>query len=464
MLTRLKANGFKNLQDVDVRLGPFTCIAGPNGVGKSNFFDAIAFLAALADKSLMDAALSVRGGEGITGDIRNLFRRSGSKVNDRMSFEVEMIIPATGEDLLGEQVEASTTYLTYRLELRHRSPATARPLGGIEIVSESLGHLDHGEARKNLGFDHSDPWRDSVIQGHPTSAFISTATEAGGSVVSLHPETGGQPRRPRKVPAHGLRRTMLSSVNDGAEHPTLVTARQEMMSWTQLHLEPTALRAPDAFSAPPFIGTSGAHVPATLHRVAECAARETPGVDVYSQIANRLAELDEDVRAIAVDVDEKRQLLSIVMTDRQETPYPASSLSDGALRFLALAVMEADSSPRSLLCLEEPENSMHPRRIPAVLRLLHDLAVDPHEPVSADNPLRQVIVSTHSPRLVAEVPDDSLLVAEPPTHRSAGESRLRFAPLPGTWRTHLDPTLQPVALGVLQDYLSSLGHPLARLG
>jgi predicted ATPase len=464
MLTRLKANGFKNLQDVDVRLGPFTCIAGPNGVGKSNFFDAIAFLAALADKPLMEAALSVRGGEGIAGDVRNLFRRSGSKVSDRMSFEVEMIIPATGEDVLGEPAEASTTYLTYRLELRHRSQATARPLGDIEVVSESLEHLDHGQARKNLGFDHSDAWRASVIQGHQTSAFISTTSEAGGGVVSLHAEAEGHNGQPRKVPARGLRRTMLSSVNDAAEHPTLVNARQEMMTWTQLQLEPTALRAPDAFSAPPFIGAGGAHVPATLHRLAEHAARETPGADVYGQIANRLAELDEDVRAIAVDVDEKRQLLSIVMTDRQETQHPASLLSDGALRFLALAVLEADPSPRSLLCLEEPENSVHPRRIPAVLRLLHDLAVDPHQPVGADNPLRQVVVSTHSPQLVAEVPDDSLLVAESPIGRSAGSSRLRFAPLPGTWRCRLDPALQPVALDALQDYLNPPGHVRARLG
>lgn len=34
MLTRLKVSGFKNLVDVDVRFGPFTCIAGANGVGK----------------------------------------------------------------------------------------------------------------------------------------------------------------------------------------------------------------------------------------------------------------------------------------------------------------------------------------------------------------------------------------------------------------------------------------------
>ncbi len=39
MLTGLKVSGFKNLMDVDIRFSPFTCIAGANGVGKSNLFD-----------------------------------------------------------------------------------------------------------------------------------------------------------------------------------------------------------------------------------------------------------------------------------------------------------------------------------------------------------------------------------------------------------------------------------------
>lgn len=50
MLNRLKVSGFKNLMDVDIRFGPFTCIAGPIAVGKSNLFDAIRFLSALADR------------------------------------------------------------------------------------------------------------------------------------------------------------------------------------------------------------------------------------------------------------------------------------------------------------------------------------------------------------------------------------------------------------------------------
>ncbi|KAF1046746.1 AAA family ATPase [Xylophilus sp.] len=44
MLTRLKVMGFKNLREVDLQFGLFTCIAGTNGVGKSNLFDAITLL------------------------------------------------------------------------------------------------------------------------------------------------------------------------------------------------------------------------------------------------------------------------------------------------------------------------------------------------------------------------------------------------------------------------------------
>nr|WP_242046569.1 AAA family ATPase [Cylindrospermum sp. FACHB-282] len=77
MLTRLKVSGFKNLVDVDVRFGPFTCVAGANGVGKSNLFDAIRFLSAIADRPLIDAALSVRDGKGRTADVHLQFDSFG---------------------------------------------------------------------------------------------------------------------------------------------------------------------------------------------------------------------------------------------------------------------------------------------------------------------------------------------------------------------------------------------------
>lgn len=44
MLTRIEVHGFKNLLNLSIDFGPFTCIAGENGTGKSNVFDAIQFL------------------------------------------------------------------------------------------------------------------------------------------------------------------------------------------------------------------------------------------------------------------------------------------------------------------------------------------------------------------------------------------------------------------------------------
>jgi len=144
------------------------------------------------------------------------------------------------------------------------------------------------------------------------------------------------------------------------------------------------------------------------------------------------------------------------MKDRNDTEHLAASLSDGTLRFLALTVMEVDPRNRSLMCLEEPENGIHPLRIPAMVELLQDLAVDPEEAVDDDNPLRQIIVNTHSPSVVRCVPDDSLLVALSSNvhgrHPAAGMLRLQH--LPGTWRQKTSPDDLTVARGDLLAYLN----------
>ena len=134
----------------------------------------------------------------------------------------------------------------------------------------------------------------------------------------------------------------------------------------------------------------------------------------------------------------------------------ASALSDGTLRFLALTVMESDPGSGRLLCLEEPENGMHPLRISAVVSLLGELAVDVDEPVDADNPLRQVIINTHSPSVVACVHDDALLVAHAERGSASAASRLSIRHLPGTWRDAGDSDEPAVSRGDLMAYLNPL--------
>ena len=150
MLTRLKVSGFKNLVDVDISFGAFTCVAGPNAVGKSNLFDAIRFLSSLADQTLMDAALAVRSEDKHVGDIRNLFHRDGHIYTDHMTFEAEMIIPAEEIDDLGQKAIAVATLVRYKLVLRYKEDVELPLAGVLELVEENLERIRISERPKFL--------------------------------------------------------------------------------------------------------------------------------------------------------------------------------------------------------------------------------------------------------------------------------------------------------------------------
>ena len=323
-------------------------------------------------------------------------------------------------------------------------------LARLTSISSFLTRPPHGEGR---------PFK----AGGAGSEFISTEGEGRERVIKLHQDGGGG--RPLGRRAVDLPRTILSATN-AAESPTACLVRREMRSWQLLQLEPSALRRPDEFNAPTKLGPDGAHLPATLFWLAShngAKGKEEEGAAwrarIYAQVADRLSELIEDVYGIVVDRDEKRELLTVFVTGRDQTPHAARSLSDGTLRFLALAVLVQDPHTQGVLCLEEPENGIHPARIPAMIRLLQDLATDPDEAVGPDNPLRQVIVNTHSPAVVLLVPDDSLLVAE---QREIAVPSLggcvrgvTFSYLPETWRAAKSP--EPLSLcpkGKLLDYLN----------
>ena len=456
MLTRLQVSGFKNLVDVDLRLGSFTCVVGPNGAGKSNLFDAIRFLSGLANHTLMEAAASVRDQHGRTAQVRDLFHHAGDHYADRMTFAAEMIVPGEAIDDLGQEAKASITFLRYSLELAYRESGDSLAPGALEILKEELVHVTQRDAGRHLLFPHSaKEWRKSAVRGRRSARyFISTEGEGESRVIKLH-QDGGSSGRPLRRPAANLPRTVLS-VASAAESPTVLIARREMQSWQLVQLEPSAMRQPDEYVSPTHLGTDGRHLPATLYRLARNAGKHGHGgngrasvanlhavaqngeyVQVYCQIANRLSELIDDVHGIHVDLDEKREVMTLYVRDKDGARHPARALSDGTLRFLALSVMESDPKMLGVLCVEEPENGIHPARIPAILGLLQDIAVDAHAPLGDDNPLRQVIVNTHSPVVFKQVSDDSVVFVkaiEAVGREGCRFKRADFLCLSNTWR------------------------------
>ncbi|MCO4858942.1 AAA family ATPase [Herbaspirillum sp. WGmk3] len=445
MLTRLKVRGFKSLEDIEVAFGPFTCIAGTNGVGKSNLFDAILFLKDLADKSIIEAANRVRNRDGNNrSDIRSLFTKTISSQAEEIEFDAEFIVSPKVIDDYRREASPKVTYLKYNLVLRYL-PATDKGPEGIELTREVLTFVQKGEARNRLGFEHSKEFFDSVYHGGSKINFIYTDIEDGHPVLKVRQDQKGG--NPVTIPLANTERTALSGINS-IDRPTALAARREIQSWTLLQLEPSALRRPDDFVSVSKVSPIGEHLPATLSRL-----EKIPGKN--AEIANELANLLPDVSNVSVDIDEPRQSKTLYLETTTGIRHEARALSDGTLRFLALSIIGADSDSGGVICLEEPENGIHPARISAMIQLLYRMTADPLVPVdSTDNPLRQVIINTHSPLVIEKIVTDDLVVSQ--AIKKDGAQLSRFTAVTQTWREAAMCGLghPPIGYGALLDFLN----------
>lgn len=400
------------------------------------------FLAHAARRPLHEACQLIRGSaESRSTDPRELFWNGFSATERVMSFAVEMIVPRVVEDDLGAITEVKTTFLRYELGLGYEEPHGPAGVGRLILTHEQLSHINKGEARKHLRFPHSaKEFRDTVVTNERRAGlFLSTGEKDGMTVINMHGD-GGSSGKPSPRAAHKTGRTILSTVNV-KDYPTILAARREMESWQQLALEPSSLRKPNGYNDPKHLASDGNYLAATLYRIAadsESAEDERSGADLYSRVATRLSELiGIDVDTIEVELDPVREVFTLFLTERGGLRLPARALSEGTLRFLALCVLLEDPSFTGVICLEEPENGIHPANLPSIVELVRDIAVDVDEAPGDDNPFRQVIINTHSPGVIQLCAPEDLIMADVRRTRSVEGTpvrALRCMPYKGSWR------------------------------
>lgn len=440
MLTRLQVKGFKNLLDIDVEFGPFTCIAGLNAVGKSNLFDAMRFLHLLTEKkSIMEAVQSLRDMQGRAPQPAELFSRLGDFTAPEMQFTADLIVDRNVEDAFGVGAKASISTLRYDVAFRLNLDS-----GILELARESLKPIPLREARQHIGFARSTEFLKSVVAGRRTVSLISTSED---QVITVHQEGHGG----RKLPAPKSSRTVLGGT-EVADFPTILAARQEMAQWRTLLLEPSAMRTSSAYRDPQHIDVRGANLANAIFRM---ASRESEPGQVYAELANRLSRLVDDVRAVRVVDNDKFETRTLEVQGSDGVFHPAHSLSDGTLRFLVLSVLDIDPEVRGILCLEEPENGIHPDRIPVMMDLLNDIAVDPEFPVGPDNPMRQVVVNTHSPLVVSTLSKHDLIYMDSVQIGNGVKRGVvpRLCYHPENWRAKQNKAAANIAKGQLADYI-----------
>ncbi|MFK7905923.1 MAG: AAA family ATPase [Chitinophagales bacterium] len=388
MITYIKINGFKSFYNFEMEFSPFTVVAGANASGKSNLFDALMLLSRLAETDNLKKAFSEQRGEFI-----ELFTQYGNDAYaSEMSFEVEMLVNKNVKDGWGNEAVLKYTRLKYGLRIKRFTN-----LSGIEdlaVTYEELVNLKPGKDKwiGLLSTKNIENWRPRVKTGKRGIPYITTAMENGIPTV-LVPQDGKTGNK-RRFPLNHATRTVLSSF-DTIDFPHVFAAKEEMRSWRFLQLNPEDLRKPtNKRNGEDVITSSGKNLAGALHRIKQ--------EDSYTliEVSRKLQQfLPHFTEVHVVDDKENKQFL-IKLKDNNQKEYSSRVLSEGTLRILALCILEYDDKHTGLLCFEEPENGIHPFRMKSMVQLLKDLSIDFCE---IDEPLRQIIVNTHSPAVIGNL-------------------------------------------------------------
>ncbi len=362
MLTRITISGYKSLQDSTALLGPFTVIVGRNNVGKSNLFDALRLLSHVAQMPVASAFMPERH----RGDpVESFF----SEQNPKLRLTGEFDLSGTPHPFRLEQ-NLSNPILRYELDVAFRK-------GVLEVQMEML--------------------KGRTGSGRKSRAYL-TMDRDGKSRVLVNRDTA-KAGKARHFSSPSVR-SVLTMIDDAELYPHVVALARELSSWRFFHFEPEALREPSPAMdilelEPSGRGLSGFY---------DTLASRDP--ERFKSAERALRRGIPEARGIKVlDTGDRRRLLAIVRDDGRE--FVARVLSDGTLRFLALLALAYAPQPPGLVCFEEPENGVHPGRLPFVVDTLRSISQR-----GAEGGRRsQVIVNSHSPYLVDLLQPDEMLLA-----------------------------------------------------
>ena len=326
-LQRLLLRSFRSVPSAVIEFDNPTLLVGQNGAGKSNVVDAFAFLAELMSSPL-SAAFDRRGG---IAAVRN--RRPGQSHPPNIGFRVDLLSP-----------DENTKEATYAFELR------AMKNYGFEIVREQCV-VTGRDGFTRWWFDRR---RRTDFKSNVESLVPALEPEA----LAL-PLIGGDPRF----------RPVVKFLSDMRVH----------------RIEPFVLREMQEPDSGQRLNANGSNVASVL--------REIQRDSRPSRL--QIIALLEHIVPNTIDVRPKAHGNKLALeftqewSDSKRIRFEAYNMSDGTLRALGLLAAVFQPMRPTVLVIEEPEATIHPGALDAVLDILQHAAA-----------FMQVVVTTHSPDLL----------------------------------------------------------------
>jgi len=370
VITLVEALGYRSLRHVSQPLGAFEVLAGPHGSGKTAFLDVIALLGRLVSSGL-EAAVSERAA--------NFADLVWMHAGDTFEVAVEARIPPARRVLL-----VNPDYQTVRYEAAL----------GLEPETRAIAILE-----EKLLLRAPVPPEEQAPLFPPAPATILTGKGAKSVKTVVHKNPGGNDNfydENGKGWDHafrlGPRKSALANLpDDEAKFPVATWLRDLLASGIRrLAPVPAVLRHPSPPGQPREFRPDGANLPWVVERFA--AAHPARFAAWLAQLQAALPDL-AGVDTVEREDDRHRYL---VLDYRNGFAAPSWMASEGTLRLAALTLAAALPDAAGVWLVEKPESGLHPCAVEAVYDAL----------AAASGP--QVLVSTHSPVILARVPAERL--------------------------------------------------------
>lgn len=434
MITQIEIDGFKTFKDFKVELAPFQVIVGPNGSGKSNLFDALQ----LVSQCMIPGNDVYKAMQGIRGEAGELFTKyPDGSTSDTIHIAIEMLVDQKAHFSDGREIDLKFARFRYELEIKSKAEKNAL-----------YQHYTKSHQFKMIS-PESDNWCEKYHISPNNKIFQETVLLSQANFDEYRNTIPPTLRKKLKdIQIEDIIAALAKSkantedmdffkfLKDASELDYIYSdiAEEELRSLLFYHLNPEALRKRSSTSAPRYLAPDGSNLPATLARI----KAEDPLA--FQFISHDITSLISDVLSVDVEKYDAIGEYGIHVTTSDKRTFTAQALSDGTLRLLALATLRNDPQFRGTICIEEPENGVQPLYLNKFARLLHDMATDFADPERAEEPLRQVIVTTHSPTFISQ-PEviDHLLLATTPTRVSSETQSLLNV-------TRMEPVITPETL------------------
>jgi len=341
MVREVHAAGYRSLRAIRFPVDRLTVFLGANGVGKTNLYRALQLIQAAAAGTL---SYELAGEGGMDSAFWAGERRPKDPVRVTLGAEFSPI--AGGERSYGYEVAVG---------LRH---PTAAALPFEPLVKE-----------ETLTFHHAGR-RIKLLERH-------------GPQVAARDEAGKRVEIETELMAS---ETALASLQDPVGFPDLHLIRRTMLDWRFYHEMRTdsasPLRAPCLAVTSPTLASDGSNLAAvfaTLVHIRE----DTVDLDRAIEDAFPGARL-------VVPPPGRDAAFGMVFPDYPKRVFEAAELSDGTLRYLALAGALLAYRLPGFIALNEPETSLHPDLLQPLARM-----------IARASERTQIWLVTHSERLAA---------------------------------------------------------------